>query len=174
MIALLLLAQAPADFFPCTPGLAIEYRLADAEGKVTGSRVDTVRGPGKQPNTCVYDRLERQGDREDKDAWVLERLSDRVLNAGWLSMMTAFRPPLLMAPLEQGRRWHFDRVDYRVMEAGSRRTIGGQTFGPCVRVHERATDDSGHHGESTYCAGLGLVEYIGPKRHQVAIRVRRG
>lgn len=167
---------SPAALLPCTPGLAVTYRVEEG-GRDTGVRItDLVRGPREKDGLCVLDRETLRPGRpepnqRERDAFARELLPDRVLNAGWLSTLMAFRPPLLVAPLEVGRTWRFNRVEYRVAAVEPRCAVPAGSFGRCVRVEERALDESGHQANVLYAEGVGPVRVERGARVQLAERV---
>jgi hypothetical protein len=167
-ILLTLFATPPSAYYlPCTPGHSIEYRLS------SGSTViDTVRGPRqKRPAECVVDRVSmKEGKVTSKDAWVFEVLADRVAEAGWLGATTAFRPPLLVAPLAPAQTWHFNRTDYVVALRGAC-TVKAGRFADCVTIDARPADREGPRTRSVYAKGVGLVRVEKGGEVREAIRV---
>jgi hypothetical protein len=152
---LLLIAAAPIDFLPCTAGLEVEYQ---------GGVVDRV--VELKDRHC---KIERTTARGEKDAYLREILSDRVLSAGYASTPLAQRPPLLVGPIEVGTRWQFNRVRYRIAEVGPC-TVGELTFDRCVTVEMRG--DDGSKNVSRYAQGVGLVEQTFGDARLIAIAVR--
>lgn len=149
--------EGPADaYLPCLPGLSIEYRLT-VGGEPRAEVREVVRGRGDEPRLCVIERrtIYAGGAREDT-AWAREHLPDRISNAGWAELPVAFRPPLLKAPLEKGRRWHFNRTDFEIAESGGAVTVAAGKFEPVVVVEERASDGP-HVARNTYARGVGLI-----------------
>lgn len=167
---------APSDFMPCTPGLSVTFAFYDAAGQDRGVRqVDRVRGLGKAPRTCVIDQETRYADgRVEKDAWVREHLEDRILNAGWLSSMTAFRPPLLVAPLTTGQRWVFNRTAFSIAEIGTTFDVPAGTFDGCLRVVESSMPPGAHSAWLVYAPGVGLIAAEHNGRSRRAIEVKLG
>lgn len=174
-LAILLLVQAalpatstasPALYLPCTPGLTIEY--APTGGR---QRTETVRGAGALPSTCVIDRETRGEDgKVEHEAWLREILPDRISNAGWADQPVAFRTPMLKAPLEAGRRWHFNTTDFVIRAVGERVSVAAGVFDGCVRVDER-TADGKHAVSSVYAPGVGLILAESPGGRLEAARV---
>jgi hypothetical protein len=174
---LALLAAAPPDpraLFPCTPGLAVTYAL-ERSGQDTGARrTETVKGPGRAPRTCLLERRDSgPGRAEQVDAWLLEHLPDRVANAGWAATPTAFRPPLLKAPLEVGRSWTFESQLWRVEAVGERVVVPAGTFDGCVVVEERSLEGAEHRARVVYAPGVGPVLVETRTWRRVAVRVTR-
>lgn len=165
---------APNDFLPCTPGLSVTYAFYDAAGQDRGVRqIDRIRGPGQDPKTCVIDQETRFGDgRVEKDAWVREHLEDRILNAGWLSTMTAFRPPLLIGPLSAGKRWVFNRTSFTIAEIGTTFDVPAGTFDGCLRLVESSVPPGAHTAWLVYAPGVGLIaaEHNGRLRRAIEVR----
>jgi hypothetical protein len=161
-------------FMPCTPGLSVEYldEPKDKASKGATLRViDTVRGPGKEPHTCVLDRVTiHPGGKEERDAWARELLPDRITNAGWIDHPVAFRTPLLRAPVKSGRRWHFNTTDFVIKEVGDTFDVPAGTFDGCVRVHEQSADGK-YEASSVYAPGVGLISYETRERRTRAVRV---
>lgn len=145
-------------FLPCKPGLHLRY--ASTRGDQALSAVDErILGQGREPHTCEIERrTTRAGAPARVEVYAIEHLPDRVANAGWVDTPTAFRPPLLVAPLTVGRRWHFNRSDFSVLALGESIVTPAGTFTDTVRVEERASDSS-FHSERVYAAGIGLVLY---------------
>lgn len=171
-------APTPDRLLPCTPGLAITYAYYDATGQDRGVRViERVRGPGRVKGTCVIDQETRHGDgRTQKDAFVREHLADRILYAGWLQTMTAFRPPLLVRPIEVGHRWVFNRTEFRVAEVGTTFDVPAGTFDGCVRVTESSMPAGAHSAWTVYAPGVGVVasEVNGQRRRALVVEVPPG
>jgi hypothetical protein len=160
------------QLIPCTPGLRIEYEDTLKEGKGSVSRtIETVRGPGKEPRTCVIDRVVKRPDgKEDRDAWAREMLPDRITNAGWVDHPMAFRTPLLRTPIQPGRKWHFNTTDFEIKDVGDTFDVPAGTFEGCVRVFERSSDAT-HEASSVYAPKVGLILYES-KTHRVrAVKV---
>ncbi len=154
ILSLAIVAAAPADFFPCEPGHTIEYRLSNG-----ATWTDVVRGPHpKRKSECVVDRkiVEKGGDTR-KEAWVFERTEGRVADAGWLDATTAFRPPLLVAPLEAGETWQFNRTRYTVEATDAKVTVKAGNFEGCVVIAERPAGMDRVVSRTTYAPRVGLV-----------------
>ncbi len=145
-------------FLPCTIGLRVQYR-STRDGQALASIEERPRGQGRELHTCEIERRTTRGEGPAKlEVYAIEHLPDRVANAGWVDTPTAFRPPLLVAPLVVGRRWHFNRSDFRVLTLGESIVTPAGTFTDTVRVEERASDGT-FHSERVYAAGIGLVLY---------------
>jgi hypothetical protein len=166
------------ELMPCTIGLSIEYTdepkdIQDpklAKEKTT-RMIETVRGPGKELNTCVIDRLVIHADgSKEKDAWAREMLPDRITNAGWVDRPVAFRTPLLRTPIRAGRRWHFNTTDFEIKDVGDTFDVPAGTFEACVRVSERASDGA-YEASSVYAPRVGLILYESRSRRVRAIKV---
>jgi hypothetical protein len=164
---------APGEYLPCDPGRRIEYRSkskAKIENPVT-SIIETVRGLGREPHSCVVDQLLRKKNgNSNQDARVYERLADRVLEAGWLGYETAFRRPLLKSPLELGASWVFNRTQYRVVGVGACPPLPAGRFDDCVGIQE-SDMSGGHLVLRVYARGIGLVLKDGPVATWTAERV---
>lgn len=145
-------------FLPCRPGLSVRYR--STRGEQVGAAIEErILGQGREPHTCEIERrTARSSGPARVEVYAIEHLPDRVANAGWVDTPTAFRPPLLIAPLAVGQRWHFNRSDFRVLAQGESIVTPAGTFTDTVRVEERASDSS-FHSERVYAAGIGLVLY---------------
>jgi hypothetical protein len=162
MLLLLLIAAAPADFLPCVEGLEVEYR--------TGSGATVVdRVAGLKDRHCRIERRTIRDGREEKDAYLREILPDRVLSAGYASTPLAQRPPLLVAPIEAGKGWQFNRVRYRIAGVGAC-AVGALAFDRCVTIE--MIGDDGSKNLSRYAEGVGLVEQRFGDAHMVAVAVR--
>jgi hypothetical protein len=160
-------------FMPCSIGLTVEYRDEPKEGEKGAplTMTETIRGPGKEPRTCVIDRLVIKPDgAKDKDAWVREMLSDRIANAGWIDRMVAFRTPLLRTPIRAGRKWHFNTTDFEIKSVGDTYDVPAGTFEGCIRVTERSTDGA-HEAYSIYAPGVGLILYESKAKRVRAVKV---
>ncbi|MEQ8274463.1 MAG: hypothetical protein RMA76_45205 [Deltaproteobacteria bacterium] len=168
VLTLALVGAAPADFFPCEKGHTIEYRLSNG-----ATWTDVVRGPHpKRAVECVVDRaVVEKDDKKRSEAWVFERTKDRVSDAGWLDTMTAFRPPLLVAPLTAGKSWQFNRTRYTVEQADAKVTVKAGTFTGCVVVAERPVGLDRVISRSTYAPGFGLVRVERGDQVREAVRV---
>lgn len=169
-LLLVLLAAVPSDFLPCTPGLQIEYRAGERT-RVT----DTVIGPEGR-NLCRIERATvrpgpSKGAKSSKEteAYLRELLPDRVLTAGYAQTPLALRPPLLVAPVELGTRWRFNRARYRIAELGPCRAAD-RTFERCVTVEMSGED--GSSSTSRYAEGVGLVEQRFGDTSMIAVAVR--
>ncbi|MCA9553073.1 MAG: hypothetical protein KC933_23755 [Myxococcales bacterium] len=171
----LLLAAPPAvgDLWPCTPDLAITYRV-ERDGKDSGVRItETVKGQGAMGLCRVEQVTLHPGGKTETESFVYEHLPDRVAYAGYADAPTAFRPPLLKAPLEAGKQWTFHKVVYRVEAAGETIKTPAGTFPGCVRVSEAALAPGGRRAEATYAPGVGPVLRVTPGQRWVALEVRR-
>lgn len=154
LLSLVTAAVPVADFFPCEAGHTVEYRLSD------GSKwTDVVRGPHEERSfECIVDRRIVDADGAARtEAWVFERTKDRVSDAGWAGMVTAFRPPLLVAPLTAKKSWRFNRTTYVVEADDARVTVPAGTFDHCVIVSQRPTKGGAIVARSTYAPRVGLI-----------------
>lgn len=172
----LTLVAAPSSvhtFWPCTPGQSITYQVIKG-GKDTQIRItETVRGP-KAPRLCVVDRVvNRPNSKPEADAFALELLEDRIAYAGFADSPTAFRPPLLKAPLERGASWTFNRVGYKVQEVGTTFDTPAGTFEGCVRISEADIKGHEHEGYVVYAPELGPIIKVNGGTRLVAERVAR-
>lgn len=163
-LLLILAVPSPGDYLPCTPGLEIEYR--SKEVKV----VDRVIGFEKKRLCKIERRTIRSGGRTEKDAYLREILPDRVLAAGFAGAPVALRPPLLVAPLEVGTKWHFKGSDYRITEV-ARCEVAGRSAA-CVTVTQSGPSPTSR----TYARGIGLVRavYADAEMRAVALRLPKG
>lgn len=174
LLALGLLAGAPPSvgaLWPCTPGLRLRYRVTKA-GEDTGLRItDTVRGPlGRR--LCVVDRrTEAPGRAAVEDAFVLERHEDQILYAGPEGSLTAFRPPVIRAPLEPGAAWIFNEVRYIVQAVDTKVETPAGAFEGCVRIRERSRVVGAHRGEVVYAPGIGPIVKVSGAARTVLERV---
>jgi hypothetical protein len=172
----LLLAAAPPPveaLWPCAEGLSVTYRLERA-GADTGQRVtETVRGPGPT-GLCQLEQVTLHPDgRRTVEAFVYEHLPDRIAFAGYADAPTAFRPPLLKAPLEAGRGWTFHEVAYRVEAVALTVETPAGTFRDAVKISERALKGGTHRAEAVYAPGVGPVLRVQGAVRWVALEVRR-
>jgi hypothetical protein len=172
-VLLAIVAAAPADFLPCTPGLAITYAFIGADGKDTGATmVETVRGQGDDARMCIIDQLTQWPDgKTQRDAWAREMLEDRVVNAGWVGSLTAFRPPILVGPLDRGKKWVFNRTRFEIAEVGTTFDVPAGTFDGCVRIVETSIPAGAHSAWSVYAPGVGLIATEVNGRQRRATRV---
>jgi hypothetical protein len=166
----------PADYLPCTVGLTIEYRFeATGEGhRPTGAKMtETIRGAGREPNTCVVDRevIDREG-RSNKDAWAREMLADRISNAGYVDQPVAFRPPMLRAPIERAKTWRFNTTEFEIEAIDEVVDVPAGRFTGCVRVREWTRDHT-HSATSVYARDAGLILYESRGERYVAVRVTK-
>jgi hypothetical protein len=133
--------------------------------------VETVRGPGKEPHTCILDRVTfRPNGRAERDAFAREILADRITDAGWVDQPMAFRTPLLRTPLKPGRKWHFNTTDFEIKEVGDTFDVPAGTFDDCVRVYERSADGR-HEASSVYAPNVGLISRETRDWRRRAVRV---
>jgi hypothetical protein len=163
---------APIEYLPCTVGLSIEYTDQSRSGAgPTLKMTETIRGPGKEARTCVIDRVIQKPDGQtEKDAWMREMLPDRIANAGWVDRPVAFRTPILRAPIQAGKKWHFNTTDFEIKEADATIEIAAGKFERCVRVTERSTDGT-HEASSIYAPKVGLILYESRSRRVEAVKV---
>lgn len=164
-------------YMPCTVGLTIEYEILPVENAVKTARrarmIETIRGPGKEPSTCVIDRRTiRPEGTEVKEAWAREHLPDRITNAGFVDRPVAFRTPLLKAPIKRGQRWRFNTTEFEIREVGDTFDVPAGTFDGCVRVVERSKDGK-HQAHSVYAPGVGLIIYESLEMRMRASRVTK-
>ncbi len=197
-------ALAVQDFLPCRPGTSIEYQWHDeADSPQPVFRADEVLT--EKGRLCFIRMRTWRGRREadqpsSDDVYVLERLPDRILDAGWKDSMTAFRAPLLRSPIESGRRWRFNRVDYRVelvedglppsvraavrvglpstggaADGAGRRVPGRGPVRPdpvaAIRVEATSIPAGHYHAVRTYVRGIGLVKDERLKGAWIAVKV---
>lgn len=168
-------------WLPCKPGLTITYALS-TNGVERATVIETVRGRGAEPRLCVIDRRITYSSGEvETTAWAREHLPDRVANAGWADMPTAFRPPLIKAPIKKGAKWHFNRADHEIAGVGSPLTTRAGTFRDVVRIEVRALieDPSAEKGskgplvsEQFYARDVGLVLSVRGEERMEAVLVR--
>ena len=92
-----------------------------------------------------------------------------LLSAGYAGTPLAQRPPLLVAPVEVGKRWQFNRARYRITEVGPCST-GELSFDRCVTIE--ISGDDGSKNMSRYAQGVGLVEQSFAGTRMIAIAVR--
>lgn len=174
MIAFVLLLIGEPDatlhaLFPCTAGLSITYTIEPkAAGAKASETTETVLGPGKEPHTCLIERRTATS----KDTLLREHLDDRILNAGYADQPVALRAPLMKAPVEKGRSWHFTTTDFEIADAGDTYDVPAGTFDHCVRVHERAQDGK-HEADSVYAPGVGLIAYESRDLRMRATRIEK-
>lgn len=151
-------APSVQDFLPCTAGQAIVYRWYDAGGRNTRiTRTDRIEG--QRGRLCFVRRQTREAGRvTDTDVYVLEMLADRILDAGWQGALTAFRAPLLRAPLNDKHRWLFNRVEYRVehLKHGWKTPAG--SFKTAIRVHANSVPRGMFSAARVYAHGVGVIE----------------
>lgn len=171
LLSLVVGAPPIADLWPCTPGHGITYRV-ERGGQDTQIRItETVRGP-KAGGLCVLDRVvHRPNGSKTKEAFLLEVLPDRILYAGFLETPTAFRPPLVKAPLHRRSAWTFHRVRYVVQEVGTTFDTPAGTFANCVRVSEADMKGDEHHGYTVYAPKVGPIVKVTKGTKMVAERV---
>lgn len=169
----------PGSFFPCTPGLSVEREVEPAvsAAKVTSTParrvIDTIRGPGREKNSCVLERVVRDPDgKERTESLGLERLPDRVSNMGWIDQPLALRPPMLKAPITKGARWTFDRTAYEIVDVDATLVLPAGTLSGCVRVRERSRDGV-HDVVLAYAPGIGLVERVSRNGTERAVVITR-
>jgi hypothetical protein len=144
------------EWLPCEPGLAITYQVT-VDGQPRSKVVEEVKGRGSEPRLCVVDRrVAFEDGTKESGAIAREHLDDRISNAGWADLPSAFRPPMIKAPIEVGKKWHFNRADYEIVEVGKRLTLAAGTF-ETLHVRERATDGNPHVADNWYARGVGLV-----------------
>ncbi len=160
---LLLLGALPGDFLPCVEGTVIEYRTGAT------ATTDTVKGSDARKLCRIERTTVRSDGSKETDAYLREILPDRVLSAGWAATPLAQRPPLLMAPIEVGTHWQFNRARYRITEVGACK-VGELAFDRCVTVE--MIGDDGTTTISRYAAGIGLVEQSFDRATMTAIDVR--
>jgi hypothetical protein len=172
---LFLAATDPAliALMPCTPGLSIEYIVEPKEaGGKPAKMIETVRGTGREANTCVLDRVTVLADgRELRDAWARELLADRITNAGPIDQVVAFRPPILVAPIAVGTKWHFNTTRFQIAGAGETHETPAGKFAGCVRIVERSIDGK-HEASSIYAPDVGLIAYEAKDHTARAVRVK--
>ena len=173
LLSLLVAAVPVQDYLPCEPGTTIVYRWEPVSAPPAPARelTRTDRVEGSEGRYCSIRRTAAASDGREGDVYVLERLSDRVLDAGWAGALTAFRSPLLRAPLEHGRRWRFNRVDYRVQVVPSIRTPAG-VFRSVIQVTAQSIPAGEFHAVRTYARHVGLIEDRRSEGRWVAIRIR--
>ena len=159
----LALHSAPSvlDYWPCHSGWVYEYVWKSVDGATTAFR-RTDRIQRQRGRFCYVRRTapatETPVTPAQDDVFVMERLPDRILDAGWADTMTAFRAPLLRAPLADGQRWLFNRVEYRVRaDKGGVMTPIGQLWG-VIRVHAESVPAGAFRAVRTYAPGIGLIE----------------
>lgn len=158
-----------AHYLPCTPGVEIEYRFSQKADRTVTDRVRGREGP-----LCLIDRVTSDASsRPHADVLARELLPDRVVDAGWLSHLTAFRPPLLVEPIADGHRWRFNRSEYEIIEVDARVEVPAGVFSPCVRVRQRARDAAGFEAEAVYAEGVGLILSRRGGARMEAVRVVR-
>ena len=172
-LGLVLLANGGTvhDFIPCRVGLEITYRWSDDRGDPTEAyRVDRVLE--KTGRMCWRRRTTLEGQRVvAADVFALEHLPDRILNAGWRGSVTAFRPPVLRAPIQNGKKWRFNRMEYRLetLRDGHRTPAGH--FASAVRVRAESIPKGVFRGQSVYARNIGLIEERLRDGRWVAIRI---
>jgi hypothetical protein len=170
MFALLLLAAPPSAYLPCQAGLSIEYKVEPAGGAAF-SMTETVQP--SSPKMCLLEQTVRSiSGRTEVNVFARELLEDRVLNAGYAELILAFRPPLLVAPIERGKKWRYQTTDYEIEGAGVPCEVPGGKFEDCVRVRERSRDGK-HEATSVYARDVGLVMYESRDRRIRATRIVR-
>ena len=171
----LLLVAAPSvgALWPCAPGLSVTYQV-ERGGVDTGERVtETVEGLDRSGLCRVVQVTLHPDRRAEREAFAYEHLPDRVSYAGYADTPTAFRPPLLRAPLEPGRGWTFQGVAYRVDAVGLRvETPAGRVEG-CVRVTEAALGGGARRAEVVYAPGVGRVIRVADGVRWVATKISR-
>ncbi len=143
-------------------------------GKDTGIQVtETVRGFGRQ-GLCVVDRSTlRPGAKPVKDAFALEFLKDRIAYAGFAEAPTAFRPPLMKAPIEVGAHWTFNRVAYRIEEVGTTFDTPAGTFSNCTRITEADLKGQEPEGYTVYAPGVGPIIKVTGTTHLIVKSLRK-
>jgi hypothetical protein len=150
-------APTPQALWPCQAGLSLTYQVHRA-GKDTGIRItETVRGlrPGQ---LCIVDRITKHPESEPvMDAFALEVLKDRIAYAGYADAPTAFRPPIVKAPIRAGATWTFNRVGYRIEEVGTTFDTPAGTFPNCTRISEADLKGKEHKGYAVYAPGVGPI-----------------
>ncbi len=165
--------SALTEYLPCTIGLSIEYTDRPRSG-ASGPKLEmteTIRGPGKEPRTCIIDRVVQKPDgQKEKDAWMREMLPDRIANAGWVDRPVAFRTPLIRAPIQAGKRWHFNTTDFEIKDVDATIEVAAGKFERCLRVTERSTDGA-HEASSIYAPKVGLILYESKSRRVEAVKV---
>lgn len=132
--------------------------------------VDRVIGRDRQKLCRIERTTTRPEGRAEKDAYLREILKDRVLAAGYADAPVALRPPLLVAPVEVGTKWHFKGADYRITEVGPCEVAGQRST--CVTVARSGPDPT----DQTYALGIGLVRstHAGGEMRAVALRMPKG
>ncbi len=162
MLALLMVTSTAvtslSTLLPCTPGQQRTYRWLDAAGQNTDwSR--TERTQRRKGRFCFVRRMSRKGDQlVDDDVYVLEYLRDRILDAGWKGQTTAFRPPRLRVPLQDGQRWRFNRVEYRLDTLPDGHTTPAGHFPFVIRVRAESIPRGRFWATYVYAPGIGLIE----------------
>ena len=180
-VPVLLIASASAmpvqEFLPCARGLRIEYHWQPIDGgktapDVVNTRVDHIEG--QKGRLCFIRRTTfDDGKKADSDVYVVEHLTDRVLDAGWRGALTAFRAPLLRAPLSDGQRWRFNRVNYRVERLSRGFKTPAGRFDSAVRIHASSIPKGEYHAIRTYVRGVGLVEDRREQGAWIAVKIHR-
>jgi hypothetical protein len=164
-------------YMPCATGLAVHYRFERVENDIVraigATMTDVVEGPGKMPATCVIERtLVRADGSKEVDRWMLEMQADHISAAGSVDQPLAFRPPLLRAPVERGKKWRFNTTDYEILDADETVEVPAGRFKGCVRVHERSRDGK-HEAVHVYAPDVGLILHVSGTERYVAVRVTR-
>lgn len=166
--------------FPCTPGASIEYGVEESAGEEwrakEGRVVWTVR-QSKPPNLCVIDRFKRAPEPpEALETWTYERLNDRIADAGALGYTTAFRRPLLKAPLVEKSRWRFNRADFEIVRADFEAQVPAGRFPGAVEVRMKPADSEGVDAKRfertwIFAPDVGLIVLQSPTSRLIAQRV---
>lgn len=167
MLALLWLAALPQDYLPCTAGLSIEYNVESADGPY--SITDTIKELVSR--VCTYERVVRSASgRTEVELLARELVEDRITNAGEARMKLGFQPPLLVAPLERGKKWRFQVIDYEILSVGEPCEVPAGKLPDCVRVREKSRV-SAYEATSVYARNVGLVLFESEERRIRATRI---
>ncbi|MEM7676275.1 MAG: hypothetical protein AAF449_09755 [Myxococcota bacterium] len=159
------------DFLPCDTGRVIEYRWHEADGRGT-KVVRTDRVLEYRKSLCFVERTTRDPDHaQSSDIFVREYQHQRVLDAGWKGQLTAFRAPLLQGPLQQGRQWRFNRVQYRLHVWPQGVQIPAGHYPDVIRVDVRSVIPGRYRAVRTYARNIGLIEDRRPEGAWVAFSV---
>ena len=151
-------ATSLPGLLPCEPGQRRTYRWQDADGRNTAS-LRTEQVERRQGRLCFVRRTSRRGDLVvEDDVYVLEYLRDRVLDAGWQGQTTAFRPPRLRAPLKDGQKWRFNRVEYRLDTLPHGHTTFAGHFPFAIRVRADSVPRGRFWATYVYAPDVGLIE----------------
>ena len=170
LAALMMGSPAAGDYLPCRLNMTIEYRWFGADGRPTAStRTDRVQ---KQQGTLCFIRRTLEDPKGRHEAvYVLEILPDRVLEAGWAGELTAFRAPLIRSPIEDQKRWRFNRVDYALSPLKAGHATEAGRFDSVIRVVAESVPRGAFRATRFYARGVGLIEDRRAEGRWVATRI---